>query len=160
MKLVGQALITVTVIGVLFVALSLALLSVGLAAHTAWEAAGEVLEGDASTSTIKTDFLSLASLLLQSVVFYLIGVGLYSLFVAPVDGRIPFAPTSLADLEVKVISVVIVILATTFLERFTSDQPASADRDMGIALALTIPALVLFQWFLTREKPGKAAASD
>lgn len=158
MKVAGQAVITLTVIGVLFVAVSLAVLSAGLAVHTAWDAGGEVFRGDASSSAIKTEFLSLASLLLQAVVFYLIGVGLYSLFVRPVDGRMPFAPSSLADLEVKVISVVIVILATTFLERFTSDQSAAADRDMGIALALTVPALVLFQWYLTRGTKEPPAA--
>ena len=156
MKLAGQALITVTVVGVLFVAVSLALVAAGLAANAAWDAAVDVAQGDASTTEVKTEFLSLASLLLESVVFYLVGVGLYSLFVQPVAGRIPFAPTSLADLEVKVISVVIVILATTFLERFTGGQPASETRDLAIALALAVPALVLFQWYLTRA--GKESA--
>jgi len=52
----------------------------------------------------------------------------------------------------KVVSVVIVILATTFLERFTENRDSRAMLELAAALALTIPALVLFQWYLGREK--------
>jgi len=51
-----------------------------------------------------------------------------------------------------VVSVVIVILATTFLERFTENRDSRALLELAAALALTIPALVLFQWYLGREK--------
>ena len=81
----------------------------------------------------------------------------YELFVGPATVHAPFAPRSLADLEIKVLSVVIVILATTFLERFTEKSPGTEKLEMAGALALAIPAIVLFQWYLGREKaPGAA----
>lgn len=138
--------------GVLLVALSLAIIATALAATTAWDAFGDVWSGEASTTEMKTEFLGIASLILQAVVFYLVGIGLYQLFVGPATVHAAFAPKSLADLEIKVLSVVVVILATTFLERFTEKSPGSEKLEMAGALALAIPVLVLFQWYLGREK--------
>ena len=152
MKVLSRLLVLLPIGGVLLVAISLGILSAALAATTAWEAFGDVAAGDASTTQMKTEFLGIASLTLQAVVFYLVGVGLYALFVGPVTIPGGFVPKSLADLEVKIVSVVIVILATTFLERFTEKDAAAEELELAGALALAIPALVLFQWFLGREK--------
>ncbi len=152
MRLLNRVLVLVPIGGMLLVALSLALLATALAATTAWGAFQDVAAGDASTTELKTEFLGIASLTLQAVVFYLVGIGLYALFVGPVKPHRAIVPRSLADLEIKVVSVVIVILATTFLERFTENTDSGAMVELAAALALTIPALVLFQWYLGREK--------
>ena len=152
MTVLNRLLVLVPIGGMLLVALSLALLATSLAATTSWGAFQDVAAGDASTTELKTEFLGIASLTLQAVVFYLVGIGLYALFVGPVKTRRAIVPQSLADLEIKVVSVVIVILATTFLERFTSSTDSRGMLELAAALALAIPALVLFQWYLGREK--------
>lgn len=152
MKTIGRLLILLPIVGVMLVAASLAIVSTALAATTAWEAFGDVATGDASTTQMKTEFLGIASLILQSVVFYLVGIGLYTLFVGPVSSHGALVPRSLADLEIKVVSVVIVILATTFLEQFTNKGVARETLELAMALTLVIPALVLFQWYLGRDK--------
>ena len=103
---------------------------------------------------MKTEFLGIASLILQSVVFYLVGIGLYVLFVGPVNVHGALVPRSLADLEIKVVSVVIVILATTFLERFTGNGDTRETLELAAALTIVVPSLVLFQWYLGRDKPS------
>lgn len=138
--------------GVLLAAVSLGVIATVLAATTAWGAFEDVVAGRASTVEMKTEFLGIASLVLQAAVFYLIGVGLYALFVGPPSIHAAFAPKSLRDLEIKVVSLVIVILATTFLERYTEDTDGTSGLAMAGALALAIPALVLFQWYLGRAE--------
>ncbi len=152
MRLLNRTLVLVPIAGVLLVALSLAILSTAIAATTTWEAFGDVLAGDASTTQMKTEFLGIASLILQAVVFYLVGIGLYGLFVGPVNLHAAIAPKSLVDLEIKVLSLVIVILATTFLEQFAQRSASREKLEMAGALALAVPAIVLFQWFLGRGK--------
>ena len=44
-----------------------------------------------------------------------IGVGLYSLFIAPLNLTVSLGVETLSDLESKVLSVVVVIMAVTFL---------------------------------------------
>lgn len=152
MAFLNRALVLIPIGGVLLVAFSLAVLSTALAATTTWEAFGDVWSGDASTTGLKTEFLGLASLILQAVVFYLVGIGLYGLFIRPVRLHAAIAPRSLADLEIKVLSLVIVILATTFLERFAEPSPSREKLEMAGAFALVVPVIVLFQWFLSRSK--------
>ena len=43
------------------------------------------------------------------------------------DALSPAGYTLPADLEVKILNVIVVVLATTFLERFTSGTGASSD---------------------------------
>ena len=117
----------------MLVAASLAIVSTALAATTAWEAFGDVATGDASTTQMKTEFLGIASLILQSVVFYLVGIGLYTLFVGPVSSHGALVPRSL-------------------LEQFTNKGVARETLELAMALTLVIPALVLFQWYLGRDK--------
>lgn len=160
MSRVGRGLVLIPIGGVLLVAFALGVLATALAATTAWEAFRDVAQGDASTTELKTEFLGIASLILQAVVFYLVGIGLYSLFIGPVRMPGSITPGSLADLEIKVLSVVVVILATTFLERFTGEGDSGAKLELAAALAVAVPALVLFQWFLGRGKPGEPATAQ
>src|SRR5690606_10540249 len=82
---------------------------------------------------------------LKAVIFYIIGVGFYSLFVSPLNITVALGMESLSDLESKVISVVVVILGLTFLEHFILWNDPLATLQFGAAAALVVVALVLFE---------------
>ena len=90
--------------------------------------------------------------MLKAVVFYLVGVGLYSLFIAPLNITVALGVETLTDLESKVLSVIVVIMATTFLEHFIQWKEPLQTLQFGAALALVVVALVLFQSFSHRAK--------
>ncbi len=90
--------------------------------------------------------------MLKAVVFYIVGVGLYSLFITPLNLTVSLGVETLVDLESKVVSVVVVILGVTFLEHFIQWQDPVATLQFGAAMALVIVALVLFQMYSHRTK--------
>ena len=116
--------VLLAVIAVLLVALSLFLLGTILAIIGIWEAWAALLDGRLEATDLTVEFLEIVSLMLKAVFFYLIGVGFYSLFIAPLNIATSLGVETLNDLETKVISVVVVILAVRFLEEFISGKQA------------------------------------
>ncbi|ADV68498.1 YqhA family protein [Deinococcus maricopensis] len=147
--------VLLAVVSVLLVALSLFLQGTLQAAYTIYETWSDVLRGDLGGQAVAVQSLEIVSIMLKAVVFYLIGVGLYSLFIAPLNLTSALGVESLSDLEHKVVSVVIVILGVTFLEHFVTWEKPLDTLMFGGALALVAGALVLFQRFSAgREDMG------
>src|SRR3712207_1702507 len=116
--------VIVAVIAVMLVAISFFLLGALQAVIAVWNAWSGVMRGDFGGSDLTIEFLEIVSVMLKAVVFYIIGVGLYSLFIAPLNLTISLGVETLNDLENKVVSVVVVILGVTFLEHFIRwEQP-------------------------------------
>lgn len=156
--------VLIAVLAVMLVAVSLFLLGswqaiIGL--RDAWSAA---ITGDMSTKSLTASFLETVTIMLKAVVFYLIGVGLYSLFIAPLNITVAMGIESLTDLESKVISVIVVILATTFLEHFILWEEPLQTLQFAGSLALVVVSLVLFEhmtYSTNRNNDGeKPAAQD
>lgn len=148
-ELIGRTrfVVLIAVIAVLLVAFSLFLQGTLLALNTIYETWREMFtRGVASQSgTLAVEFLEVVGTMLKAVVFYLIGVGLYSLFIKPLNLTSALGVESLSDLEQKVVSVVIVILGVTFLEHFIRwEEPVETLYFAG-SLALAGGALVFFQ---------------
>lgn len=141
----SRYIVLVAVVAVLLVAVSLFLLGALQAFIGIYHAWSEVLHGEFDTANLTVEFLELVSVMLKAVVFYIIGVGLYSLFIAPLNLTVSLGVETLNDLESKVISVVVVILGVTFLEHFIQWQEPVATLQFGGALALVVGALVFFQ---------------
>jgi len=74
----------------------------------AWAAA---FEGQLGSQQLSLTFLKTVSTMLEAVVFFLVGVGLYSLFLAPLKLAVALGVDTLNDLEERVTSVVVAILA-------------------------------------------------
>lgn len=144
--------VLLAVIAVLLVALSLFLLGTILAFRGIWEAWATLFHGRIEATDLTVEFLEIVSVMLKAVFFYLIGVGLYSLFIAPLNIATSLGVETLNDLETKVISVVVVILAVSFLEKFISGKQALEILQYGGALAVAVAALVLFQFYNHRAK--------
>ncbi len=103
-------------------------------------------------SRVTVAFLEIVRVMLEAVVFLLVGIGLYSLFVAPLNVSLALDVESLHDLEDRVVSLIVAILATTFLEHFTQWRNPLETLEFGGALALVVIALVLFQMQAQRAK--------
>ena len=139
--------VLIAVVAVLLVSFSLFLQGTLLALDAIWNSWRDIWrEGlAAQQGDLAVEFLEVVSTMLKAVVFYLIGVGLYSLFITPLNLTSALGVESLADLEQKVVSVIIVILGVTFLEHFVRwDKPLDTLYFAG-ALALAGGALVFFQ---------------
>lgn len=139
--------VLIAVVAVLLVSFSLFLQGTILALHTIYETWHDMLtKGISSQSgTLAVEFLEVVGTMLKAVVFYLIGVGLYSLFIKPLNLTSALGVESLSDLEQKVVSVIIVILGVTFLEHFIRWQDPLETLYFAGALALAGGALVFFQ---------------
>jgi uncharacterized membrane protein YqhA len=141
------------VAAVLLVAMALFILGAALAVLRVWDAGLGLLHGELGGSTdLTVEFLEVVSVMLKAVVFYIIGIGLYSLFIAPLNLTTALGVETLNDLETKVVSVVVVIMAVTFLGHFIRWEQPTNTLLFGATLAVVVAALVLFQAYTHRAK--------
>ena len=153
--------VLVPVIAVLLVAFSLFLLGTVQAVAGVWRAWAEVFHGQPEVADLSVTFLKTVTVMLEAVVFFVVGVGLYSLFIAPLNLAIALGVETLNDLEERVISVVITVLAVTFLEHFIQWREPMETLQFGTALAVTVGVFVLFLFYNHRASDDdKAHASD
>lgn len=153
-QIVGRSrfIVVLAVGAVMLVAVSLFLIGTIQAVLGVWHAWQGVVAGDASNTALTVEFLEIVSLMLKAVVFYIIGVGLWSLFVAPLNITVSLGVQTLSDLESKVVSVVVVILGVTFLEHFIRWEQPTETLQFGAAMALVVTALVFFQRYAHQVK--------
>lgn len=146
--------VLLAVVAVMLVSISLFVLGTIQAVVGIWDAWEEVLRlgGKIQATHLTVKFLEIVSTMLKAVVFHLIGVGLYSLFVSPLNITISMGIETLHDLESRVINVVIVILAVTFLEHFILWQDPGETLHFGVAAAVMIVALVIFERYSHKVK--------
>jgi uncharacterized membrane protein YqhA len=137
--------VLVAVVSVILVSVALFVIGAGLAAQGIWRAMQAAARGDLAATSITVDLLEVVSVMLKAVVFYLIGVGFYSLFIAPLNLTAALGIRSFNDLEIKVVSVVVVIMAVTYLEHFIRWDQAVETLLYGLSLGIVVAALVFFQ---------------
>ncbi len=140
------------VIAVLIVALTLFVLGMIQAVWGVWNAVQQLWNGELHTTNLTVQFLEIVSTMLKAVVFYIIGVGLYGLFISPLNLTVSLGVETLNDLESEVISIVIVILGVTFLEHFIRWEEPLETLQFGGGMALVVGVLVFFQHYNHRVK--------
>ena len=152
-KAIGRSrmIVIVAVIAVLLAAFSLFLLGAVIALETIYTSWHGVLAGNLGPTDLTVRFLEIVSVMLKAVVFYLIGVGFYSLFISPLNLTIALGVETLNDLETKIISVVIVIMAVHFLQQFIQQKSAMDILLAAGALSVVTIALVFFKIHAHRE---------
>lgn len=144
--------VLLAVVAVMLVSISLFVLGTIQAVVGIWGAWEEVLSGEIHATHLTVEFLEIVSTMLKAVVFHLIGVGLYSLFVSPLNITISMGIETLHDLESRVVNVVVVILAVTFLEHFILWRDPQETLHFGAAAAVMIIALVIFERYSHKVK--------
>jgi uncharacterized membrane protein YqhA len=150
--LIGRSriIVVVAVLAVLLAAFSLFLFGAWLSLTTVWTTWQDVAAGDLESTEIIIRFLEIVTVMLKAVFFYLIGVGFYSLFIAPLNVTVALGVESLNDLESKIVSVIVVIMAVDFLERFIQRDDVEVLFSAG-AFAIVVAALVFFKIYTNRE---------
>ena len=106
------------------------------------------------------DFIALIDLFLLSTVLYIVGLGLYELFIdpdMPVHGWLRI--TSLDDLKDKLAGVVIVLIAVDFLGDFVESEGDIGILWLGLGGGAIILALAVGLNWLPRHA-GKGGTSD
>lgn len=153
-RLIGRSrlIVMVAVVAVMLAAFSLFLLGAVIAVETIWDSWRDTIAGNHLTGTdVTVRFLGIVAVMMKAVFFYLIGVGFYSLFISPLNLSVSLGVETLNDLETKLISVVIVIMAVAYLERFIDWKDAEDAVYGAAALALAVAALVFFKIYAHRE---------
>lgn len=144
--------VLLAVAAVLLVSMALFVLGAWTAVLSVWHAAQSLATGQPNTVDLTVEFLEVVSTMLKAVVFYIVGTGLYSLFIAPLNLTTALGVESLSDLETKIISVIVVIMAVTLLEHFIKWEQAMETLFFGVTLALVVASLVFFQMHTDRAK--------
>jgi uncharacterized membrane protein YqhA len=101
------------------------------------------------------EFIEIIDLFLMGTVFYIVSVGLYSLFIDPAVALPDWLTIrTLDDLKNKLVSVVIVVLAVVFLGQAVAWDGVRDLMGLGIGVGAVIAALT---WFLSvkSSKGGK-----
>jgi uncharacterized membrane protein YqhA len=152
-RLIGRSrlIVLVAVFAVLLAAFSLFLLGAYLALENVYFGWRGVVSGAVKSTDLTVRFLEIVTVMLKAVFFYLIGVGLFSLFISPLNLTVALGVETLNDLETKVISVVIVIMGVHFLEHFIQWQDPLATLQHAASLGIVVAALVFFKVFAARE---------
>jgi uncharacterized membrane protein YqhA len=144
--------VLIAVAAVMLIALSLFLLGTVDALRSIWNAWEKLFTGKLHATDLTVEFLEVVTVMMKAVVFYLIGVGLFSLFISPLNVTVALGVLTLNDLEEKIINVIVVILSVTFLQHFILWVDPLQTFYNGASLALVVVALMLFQHFRLRIK--------
>ena len=153
-RVVGHTryIVLLAVAAVLLVATALFVLASALAVMGVMHAFQDGVRGKLDSTELTVEFLEVVSTLLKAVIFYVVGVGLYSLFIRPLNLTAALGMETFHDLEAKVVSVIIVIMSVTFLEHFIRWEDPNQILNFGGTMALVVAALVLFQLYSHRAK--------
>lgn len=144
--------VLIAVAAVMLIALSLFILGTVEAVNSIWHAWARMFNGKMHAADLTVEFLEIVTVMMKAVVFYLIGVGLFSLFITPLNVTVALGVRTLSDLEEKIVNVIVVILSVTFLQHFIQWQNPEETLYYGAALAVVVVALMLFQHFRQRAK--------
>ena len=110
-----------------------------------------------SAKELAVKFIQLVDIILLSTVLYIVALGLYELFI---DENLPTPKwlhiTSLDDLKERLISVIIVMLAATFLGYVIEWDKSIAILALGLGIAVVIAA----PWLFIAQRPGQPHAGD
>jgi uncharacterized membrane protein YqhA len=145
----SRYLMVLPVIGSLFLTLSVVISGLGLVVVQEWDL---LRNGEYSARTAKQLTLTVIEaidMFLVGAISYLIAVGVYILFIGQKDDQSfkRFKIESLADLENKVIGIVVVAMAVGFVGKAAEAPGPLAVLQSGAGVAVVIAALCLFLRF-------------
>ncbi|MDQ3550201.1 MAG: YqhA family protein [Bacteroidota bacterium] len=151
--------VLIAVAAVMLIALSLFLLGTVEAFRSIWNAWDKMFSGQLNAAYLTVEFLEVVTVMMKAVVFYLIGVGLFSLFISPLNVTVALGVLTLSDLEEKIINVIVVILSVTFLQHFILWVDPLQTMYNAASLAMVVIALMLFQHFRQRVREDQKKES-
>jgi uncharacterized membrane protein YqhA len=130
---------------VLLIAFVVFVVGAVLSVATLWRATGLVLRGELDGHAAVLGVINLVIVMLEAVVFYIVGIGLYNLFICPLELARRLGLDTLDHLESRMVSVIVVMIAVTFLDRFVLTHDPQEILIYAVAIAMVIPPLVWFK---------------
>lgn len=109
-----------------------------------WHLIEGVVTGHMDLSATGVHMIEVVDTFLLAVVLYIVAVGFYELFFEELDlpGWLVFH--NLHDLKEKLVSVIIMVMAVTFLEHMVTWQDGTETLKFAAAIALMIVALIIY----------------
>lgn len=120
-------------------------------------AGGDAHDSHARIEQAAIAFIGIVDVFLLATVLYIIGVGLYELFIGPLDLPDWLEINNLDDLKVKLIGVLVTVMGVLFLGRIVRWDGTSGILPFGLSIAAIIAAMTFFLAF--QKKKGKAEDS-
>ncbi len=131
----------------LLVALAVWVLGAVATFVTLWAAVQLAFRGELVGHEPVLAALNLVVIMLEAVVFYLVGIGLYHLFIAPLALAARLGIDTLDQLEGRIVGVIAVLIGVVFLEHLVEEHDPVNVLFYAAAVALTLPPLV---WLKTQ----------
>ncbi len=94
--------VLIAVAAVMLIALSLFLLGTVEAFRSIWNAWDKMFSGKLNAAYLTVEFLEVVTVMMKAVVFYLIGVGLFSLFISPLNVTVALGVLTLSKRVVTI----------------------------------------------------------
>jgi uncharacterized membrane protein YqhA len=121
------------------------------------------LDTSAEIKALTVNEIFLADVSLIATALFLVAVGLYELFISKINFPVGVQVASLDDLKDKLLGVIVVALAVTFLAQITTWDGKTDLLSYGVSIALVVLALGVFSYFRrdkTHDKNGAENAAE
>ena len=145
----SRYLMVLPVIGSLFLTISVVVSGLGLVVVQEWELLQQSEYSARTAKQLTLTVIEAIDMFLVGAISYLIAVGLYKLFISQEGDQSlkRFKIEKLADLENKIVGIVVVALAVGFVGKAAEAPGPQALLYGGVGVAVVIAALCLFLRF-------------
>lgn len=112
----------------------------------------EASHAEITTYSVLIDVIGIINTVLKAIIFYVIGLGIFSLFLEKIPVCSLLGINTLKDLEAKIISIIIVILSVKYLEIFLKSEGGLGLLYQSVSIATIVAGLTLFlRLYLARK---------
>lgn len=145
----GRYLLILPVVGSLLLTAAVVIMGFGLILVRGWESLGNLDFNEKVAKTLSLAVIQAIDLFLVGAISYITAVGIYKLFISQQEEQLlkRIKIEKLADLENKIIGVVVAALAVAYLGIAAEASDAEMVFYSGVGIALVIAALCLFVKF-------------
>jgi uncharacterized membrane protein YqhA len=149
--LASRFLMILPVIGSLLLMVGVVVMGLGVVLTQGWNLLSQGEFSPKGAKQLTLTVIESIDMFLVGAISYIVAVGLYKLFISQDEQQIlkRVKIEKLADLENKIIGVVVVAMAVGFLGKATEAADALAVMHGGVGVAVVIGALCLFLKFST-----------
>jgi uncharacterized membrane protein YqhA len=141
----SRLLVLLLVVAVLIAVTAICIIAPLFTVASIWIVLRDAMQGELVRHAGLLQVLELVILALEAVAFYLVGIGLYHLFITPLPLAHRLGLDSLDKLEAKLISVVIAMTAVAFVGHLLLGEHPQDVLIYAVAVALVVPALTWFK---------------
>jgi uncharacterized membrane protein YqhA len=150
----SRYLLVLPIIGSLLLMIGVVVLGLGVVLKQQWALFSQGEFSPKAAKALTLTVIETIDMFLVGAICYIVAVGIYKLFISQDEAQLlrRIRIDSLADLEVKIIGVVVVAMAVGFLGKATDAVDYTAVLQGGIGISVVICSLCLFLRLSSSEK--------